>query len=44
MTKRRVKGERWVYRRRDGCVLGEYLDVNGRKQHITSKTKAKVHT
>jgi integrase len=42
MTKRRVKGEGSVYRRKDGRVVGEYLDANGRKRYITSKTKTKT--
>ena len=41
MTKRRVKGEGSVYRRKDGRVVGEYLDANKRKRYITSKTKTK---
>ncbi len=42
MTKRRVKGEGSVYRRKDGRVVGEYLDANGRKRYITSTTKTKA--
>jgi len=42
MTKRRVKGEGSVYRRKDGRVVGEYLDANGRRRYITSKTKTKT--
>src|SRR5918998_57602 len=42
MTKRRIKGEGSVYRRKDGRVVGEYLDANGRKRYITSKTKTKT--
>ena len=42
MTKRRVKGEGSVYRRKDGRVVGEYEDANGRKRYITSKTKAEM--
>ena len=34
MTKRRAKGEGSVYRRKDGRVVGEYLDANGRKRYI----------
>jgi integrase len=41
MTKRRVKGEGSVYRRKDGRVVGEYLDANECKRYITSKTKTK---
>jgi integrase len=42
VTKRRPKGEGSVYRRRDGRVVGEYEDANGRKRYITSKTKTKA--
>jgi len=42
MTKRRPKGEGSVYRRKDGRVVGEYEDANGRKRYITSKTKTKT--
>jgi len=42
MTKRRVKGEGSVYRRKDGRVVGEYLDANERKRYITSKIKTKT--
>jgi hypothetical protein len=42
MTRRRVKGEGSVYRRKDGRVVAEYLDANGRKRYITSKTKTKA--
>ncbi len=41
MTKRRAKGEGSVYRRKDGRVVGEYEDANGRKRYITSTTKTK---
>ncbi len=42
MTKRRVKGEGSVYRRKDGRCMGEYEDANGMKRYITAKTKAEV--
>jgi integrase len=42
MTKRRAKGEGSVYRRKDGRVVGEHLDANGRKRYITSTTKTKA--
>src|SRR5215211_7783167 len=42
MTKRRVKGEGSVYRRKDGRCIGEYEDANGRKRYISGKTKAEV--
>src|SRR5215211_7235743 len=41
MTTRRPKGEGSVYRRKDGRVVGEYVDANGRTRYITSKTKTK---
>lgn len=41
MTKRRAKGEGSVYRRKDGRVVGECEDANGRKRYITSTTKTK---
>src|SRR5829696_1183064 len=44
MTKRRAKGEGSVYRRKDGRVVGEHLDANGRKRYITSTTKTKTKT
>lgn len=31
-----------VYRRSDGRVVGEYLDLDGRKRYLTSKTKTKA--
>jgi integrase len=42
MTKRRVKGEGSVYRRKDGRVVGEYVDANGRRRYVSGKTKAEV--
>ncbi len=42
MSKRRPKGEGSVYRRKDGRVVGEYEDANGRKRYITSTTKTKA--
>jgi integrase len=42
MTKRRVKGEGSVYRRKAGRVVAEYLDTNGPKRYITSTTKTKA--
>lgn len=42
MTKRRVKGEGSVYRRKDGRVVGEWTDANGRKRYITSTTMSKA--
>jgi hypothetical protein len=40
--KRRARGEWSVYRRKDGRVVGEYKDANGRTRYITSKTKTKT--
>ncbi len=42
MTKRRVKGEGSVYRRRDGHCVGEYVDADGRKRCVSVKTKPEV--
>ena len=42
MTKRRPKGEGSVYRRKDGRVVGEYEDADGRKRYITSKVTTKT--
>jgi integrase len=44
MTKRRVKGEGSVYRRKDGRCMGEYVDANGKKRYVSGKTKAEVRT
>ncbi len=44
MTRRRIKGEGSVYRRKDGRCMGEYVDANGRKRYISGKTKAEVRT
>jgi integrase len=42
MTKRRVKGEGSVYRRKDGRCLGEYVDANGKRRYVSGKTKPEV--
>jgi integrase len=42
MTKRRVKGEGSVYRRKDGRCMGEYVDANGKKRYVSGKTKPEV--
>ena len=42
MTKRRVKGEGSVYRRKDGRCMGEYVDANGKRRYVSAKTKAEV--
>ena len=42
MTKRRPKGEGSVYRRKDGRVVGEYIDANGKRRYVSGKTKAEA--
>ena len=42
MTKRRSKGEGRVYRRKDGRVVGEYEDANGKRRYISGETKPEV--
>jgi integrase len=42
MTKRRPKGEGSVYRRKDGRVVGEYIDANGKRRYVSGKIKAEV--
>jgi integrase len=42
MTKRRIKGEGSVNRRKDGHCMGEYVDANGRKRYVSGKTKAEA--
>jgi integrase len=42
MTNRRSKGEGSVYRRKDGRVVGEYEDANGKRRYVSGKTKAEV--
>ncbi len=42
MTKRRGKGEGSVYRRKDGRVVGEYEDANGKRRYISGKSKLEV--
>jgi integrase len=42
MTKRRVKGEGSVYRRKDGRVVGEWVDANGRKRYMTNTRMSKA--
>jgi len=42
VTRRRPKGEGSVSRRKDGRVVGEYEDADGRKRYVTSKTKTKA--
>ena len=40
--KRRPKGEGSVYRRKDGRVVGAWVDANGRKRYMTSTTMTKA--
>jgi integrase len=42
MTKKRANGEGSVYRRKDGRVVGEYEDANGKRRYITSTTMSKA--
>jgi integrase len=42
MTKRRVKGEGSVYRRKDGRFMGEYTDATGKRRYVSGKTKQDV--
>jgi hypothetical protein len=42
IKKGRPKGEGSVYRRKDGRVVGEYDDLNGRTGYITSKIMTKA--
>ncbi len=41
MTKRRAKGDGSVYRRKDGRVVGEWEDADGKTRYMTSKTMTK---
>jgi integrase len=42
LTKKRANGEGSVYRRKDGRVVGEYVDANGRTRYMTSTTMTKA--
>jgi len=42
MTKRRIKGEGSVYRRKDGRCMGEYVGANGRKRYVSGKTRPEI--
>src|SRR5918998_924914 len=42
MTKKRANGEGSVYRRKDGRVVGEWLDANGKTRYMTSKNMSKA--
>jgi integrase len=44
MTKRRVKGEGSVYRRKDGRYMGEYTDATGKRRFVSGKSKQDVAT
>ena len=44
MTKRRVKGEGSVYRRKDGRYMGEYNDATGKRRYVSGKNKQDVAT
>ena len=41
MSKRRAKGEGSVFIRKDGRVVGEYVDAGGKTRYMTSKTMSK---
>jgi len=41
LSKRRAKGEGSVFTRKDGRVVGEWDDANGKTRYITSKTMTK---
>jgi integrase len=42
MAKRRAKGDGSVYRRKDGRVVGEWEDANGRTRYMTSTKMSKA--
>ena len=42
MTKKRANGEGSVYRRKDGRVVAEWVDANGKRRYISGKTKTEV--
>ena len=42
MAKRRGNGEGSVYRRKDGRVVGEWVDANGKRRYISGRTKTAV--
>ena len=44
MSKRRVKGEGSVYRRKDGRYMGEYTDATGKRRYVSGKNKQDVTT
>jgi len=42
MTKKQANGEGSVYRRKDGRVVGEWVDANGKTRYMTSMTMSKA--
>jgi integrase len=42
MTRRRIKGEGSVYRRKDGRCMCEYVDANGKRRYVSGKSKPEV--
>lgn len=42
MSKRRAKGDGSVYTRKDGRVVGEWEDANGRTRYMTSTKMSKA--
>jgi hypothetical protein len=42
VSKRRTKGDGSVYTRKDGRVVGEWTDANGRTRYITSTKMSKT--
>jgi len=44
MSKRRVKGEGAVYRRKDGRYMGEYTDALRKRKYVSGQNKQDVST
>jgi len=42
VSKRRAKGDGSVYTRKDGRVVGEWMDANGRARYMTSTKMSKA--
>ncbi len=42
MTKKRANGEGSVYRRKDGRVVAEWVDANGKRRYASCKTKTEA--
>jgi hypothetical protein len=42
VSKRRAKGDGSVYTRKDGRVVGEWTDANGRARYMTSTKMSKT--